>query len=103
MDTQETRQRQHPKAILFPNGNRAKLLAPPGGTTAADILQALDIGEPRALMLVVGGAVDLDAAVQARLVQLCSRGIARAAADIDALILDGGTHAGVMALERFSS
>jgi hypothetical protein len=68
MDTQQTTRDLCTKAILFPNGNRAKLLAPPGGTNVADILQALDIGEPRALILVVGGAVDLDAAVQARLV-----------------------------------
>jgi SLOG in TRPM, prokaryote/SMODS and SLOG-associating 2TM effector domain 1/Protein of unknown function (DUF4231) len=98
VDTPQTSQAQHPKAILFPNGNRALLLAPPAGTNAADIIQALGIGQPKALILVVGGAADLDATVQARLVQLCSRGIARAAANISALIMDGGTQAGVMAL-----
>ena len=98
MDTSQTSQDQHTKAILFPNGNRAKLLAPPAGTNAADILHALDITPPKALMLVVGGADDLDATVQSRLVQLCSRGIACAAANIGALIMDGGTQAGVMAL-----
>src|SRR5262249_23570882 len=43
-------------------------------------------------------ADDLDAAVQPRLVQLCSRGIARAAANIGAVIMDGGTQAGVIAM-----
>ena len=74
------------------------MLTPPAGTNAADIIHALDIGQPKALILVVGGAADLDATVQARLVQLCSRGIARAAANVFALIIDGGTQAGVMAL-----
>ncbi len=98
MDASQTSQDQHPKTILFPNGNRALLLAPPVGTNAADILHALGLGQPKALILVVGGADDLDAAVQPRLVQLCSRGIARAAANIGALLMDGGTRAGVMAL-----
>jgi hypothetical protein len=74
------------------------LLAPPAETKAADILHALDIAPPKALILVAGGAADLDAAVQPRLVQLCSRGIARAAANIGALLMDGGTQAGVMAM-----
>ena len=98
MDTQQTGQHQHTRVIQFPNGNWAQLVAPPAGTNTADILQALGIGQPKALILVVGGAADLDAAVQPRLVQLCSRGIARAAANIGALIMDGGIQAGVMAM-----
>ena len=98
MDTQQTPQDQHTKAILFPNGNRAWLVAPPAGTNVAYILQELSLKQPKALVLVIGGAADLDEAVKARLVQICSRGIARAAANMDALILDGGTQAGVMAL-----
>jgi len=98
MDTQPTSQTQLPKTILFPNGNRARVVAPPAGTNAADILQALDMAPPQALILVIGGAEDFDATVQSRLVQLCSRGIARAAANIGAVIMDGGTQAGVMAL-----
>jgi len=98
VDTQQTLQDQHPKVILFPTGNRAWLVAPPAGTNAADILQALSLKQPKALILVIGGAAELDEAVKPRLVQLCGRGIARATASIDALILDGGTQAGVMAL-----
>jgi hypothetical protein len=98
VDMPHTHQDLHPRAILFPNGNRALLLAPPAGTSAADILRDLGIGQPRALLLVVGGATALDEAVQSRLVQLCSRGIARAADNLGALIMDGGTHAGVMAM-----
>jgi hypothetical protein len=63
VDTQQTHQDLHPRAILFPNGNRALLLAPPAGTTAADILHALGIGQLKALILVIGGAAELDEAV----------------------------------------
>jgi hypothetical protein len=98
VDTPQTHQDLHSRTMLFPNGNRALLLAPPAGTSAADILHVLGIGHPKALLLVVGGTAELDEAVQPRLVQLCSRGIARAADSLGALIMDGGTHAGVMAM-----
>jgi SLOG in TRPM, prokaryote len=98
VETSPISQDHHPTVVLFPNGNRALLLAPPAGMKAADILHMLGIAQPKALILVVGGTADLDAAVQPRLVQLCSRGIARAAATIGALIIDGGTQAGVIAM-----
>lgn len=98
MDTSPTLQENGKKEILFPNGNRAQLVAPLAGTNAADILNALGIEQPQALIMITGGAAGLDEALKSRLVQLFSRGIARAAADTGALIIDGGTQAGVMAL-----
>ena len=56
------------------------------------------------MIIVTGGAGGLDKDMESneelrsRLVQLFSRGIARAAVDADALIIDGGTQSGVMAL-----
>ncbi len=44
----------------------------------------------------IGGADSLDEKVSLRLIQLFGRGIARAAADLKATIIDGGTEAGVM-------
>ncbi len=43
-----------------------------------------------------GGSADLEAALKPHLFQLFSRGIARVAVDSGALIIDGGTQAGVM-------
>lgn len=104
-DTKPTNQDKYKKTeITFPNGNRAQLVAPPAGTDAADILNALGIEQPEALIMITGGAANLDRDMKAndelrsRLVQLFSRGVARAAVDIGALIIDGGTHSGVMAL-----
>jgi hypothetical protein len=84
------------KDILFPNGNRAQLIAPPAGAKAAEILQALNIEKPKVLFMIAGGAVDLDPALKPRLIQLCSRGIARTAAELGAVILTGGTQSGAM-------
>jgi hypothetical protein len=98
VDTQQTGHNQGKREVLFPNGNRAQLVAPPAGTPAASILKALDIGQPKAVIILVGGAAGLDESLKPRLVQLFSRGIARAVADRNSLIIDGGTQAGVMAM-----
>jgi hypothetical protein len=84
--------------IVFSNGNRSRLVAPAAGTPAASVLKALEIGQPKALIMIAGGAGGLDEALRPRLVELFSRGIAPSAAGIDALIIDGGTQAGVMAM-----
>jgi hypothetical protein len=98
VESQQTDHNPGKKEILFSNGNRAQLLAPPAGTPAGSILKALDIGQSKALIILVGGAAGLDEPLKPRLVQLFSRGIAHAVAGRNALIIDGGTQAGVMAM-----
>jgi hypothetical protein len=104
-DTKPTNQDKYKKTeITFPNGNRAQLVTVPAGAEAADILDALGIEQPEALIMITGGAASLDRDMKAndelrsRLVQLFSRGVARAAVDVGALIIDGGMHSGAMAL-----
>jgi len=98
MDAQQKNQDNNRKEIVFSNGNRARLVTPAAGTPAASVLKALEIEQPKALIMIAGGAGGMDEALRPRLVELFSRGIARAAASIDALIIDGGTEAGVMAM-----
>jgi hypothetical protein len=104
MDMQQASQGGSKKEILFPNGNRAQLVTAPAGAEAADIPKTLGLEPPEALIIVVGGAATLDDAIKSDevlkscLTQLFSRGIARAAANTGALIIDGGTQSGVMAL-----
>ena len=104
MDTQQASQGGSRKEIRFPNGARAQLVTAQAGAEAADILKTLGIEQPEALIIVVGGAAGLDEimksdeALKSCLTQLFSRGIARAAANTGALIIDGGTQSGVMAL-----
>lgn len=85
-----------PQEIVFPNNNRAKLVSVSRGTPMAGLIEPLGISPPKNLILLIGGADKLDEKLTSRLTQLLSRGIARAAADAEALIIDGGTQAGVM-------
>ena len=82
--------------IVFPNNNGAKLVSVSRGTPMAGLIESLGISPPKNLILLIGGADKLDEKLTSRLTQLFSRGIARAAADAEALIIDGGTQAGVM-------
>ncbi len=84
------------KTIVFENSNKALAVVPPGGTGAKEIAKALNITQPKAVLLIIGGADKLDEKVTSRLIQLFGRGIARAAVEVNALIIDGGTESGVM-------
>lgn len=87
--------------IEFPNGNRAKMLVVSDGANATEIVQALGLDKSKALIVLLGGAKGLDdtndAELKSRLVQLFTRGIARAATE-GVTIIDGGTDSGVMAM-----
>jgi len=98
VDTQQIQQEIRAREIVFPSGNRARLVEPPAGAKAADIIRALDIRQPQALVLVIGGARGFDGPEKARLTQVFSRGVARAVVDVGGLIIDGGTEAGVMSM-----
>ncbi len=94
-------QPQHParkSTITFPNGNRSIVVNAAAGAVAAALVQTLEIKKPAAVLLLIGGADELDSNLNPQLEQLLDDGLALAAADTDALIIDGGTKAGVMAL-----
>jgi len=84
--------------ITFENGNRAVVICVPPDAKAQNILKALGFAQPRALIMVFGGAKGLDDSRKARLAELFIGAIAPAAAELDATIIDGGTQSGVMAM-----
>jgi hypothetical protein len=86
------------QTITFSNGNETTVVTAPLRTSAEAIVGALGVNQPKALIVVAGGADKLDDTVKPKLLQLLSRGVARVAVGLDALILDGGTKAGVMEL-----
>jgi hypothetical protein len=59
---------------------------------------ALGIATPAPVVLISGGADTLDPAIAPKLTQLIGRGLLRAGRAAGAVIIDGGTDAGVMAL-----
>jgi predicted Rossmann-fold nucleotide-binding protein len=63
-----------------------------------EMLGKLDLGTMRPVIIVSGGAADLDPAIKPRLRHVLTRGVARAAAQVGALIVDGGTRVGIMEL-----
>lgn len=98
MDTQPAHQDINRQEIHFPQGNRALAVIPSSGTHPSDIVQALGIPQPKAVIMIAGGASKMGEHVRPDLSQLFTDGIAQVAASNEALIVDGGTQAGVMAL-----
>ncbi len=99
MDTLQPIQATPPsqaKEILFSNGNKALAVTAPANTPATDVLKTLGFQQPKALIIVIGDANEFDDSLKARLKFLCNLGIARVAAEGEAVIIDGGTQAGIM-------
>ena len=84
--------------ITFENGNRAVVVTAPRDATAKAILDALEIASPRAVILLFGGAAGLDESRKVHLATLFADGVTPVAAELGALIIDGGTQSGVMAM-----
>jgi hypothetical protein len=84
--------------ITFDNGNHAVVVIAGRDTDAQTILKSLGIVQPHALIMVFGGAKGLDDSRNARLGELFTSAVAPAAAEAGALVIDGGTQSGVMAM-----
>ncbi|MFY0564931.1 DUF4231 domain-containing protein [Archangium lansingense] len=86
------------RELLFANGNSARQATVSSDADPAEVLRALGTPRPHSLLLLIGGADELDPALGARVEQLFSRGLVPAATESGALILDGGTRTGIMSL-----
>jgi len=84
--------------ITFVNGNRAVAITAPRDASAKTIINALGIVSPPAVILLFGGAAGLDDSRKAHLATLFAEGVTPVAAELGALIIDGGTQSGVMAI-----
>ncbi|MCG3210812.1 MAG: hypothetical protein FOGNACKC_04446 [Anaerolineae bacterium] len=78
------------RPVNFANKNRAKLLVAPPEFDPQAVIRALELPQPKSVLLLVGDTATLQGDDEAHLVQLFSRGVARALADMNALIIDGG-------------
>lgn len=78
------------RQVDFANKNRAKLLVAPPEFDPQAVIRALELPQPKSVLLLVGDTATLQGDDEAHLVQLFSRGVARALADMNALIIDGG-------------
>jgi hypothetical protein len=87
-----------PQTVKFANKRSATVVVPPATTPMADIISALGLGQPGDVLLIVGDAAELEAEVEAQLIQLFSRGLARAAADANARLVDNGRQTSISAI-----
>jgi hypothetical protein len=84
--------------VTFENGNRALVITAPRDASAKAIIEALEIASPGAVILLFGGAAGLDDRRKNQLATLFADGVTPIAAELGALIIDGGTQSGVMAM-----
>lgn len=82
--------------VTFPKGTVAQLATVGPRVTAEMALASLGLIGPRSVLLVIGSADGLDAALEPDLRRLFEAGVVHAAAGCDAVVIDGGTGSGVM-------
>jgi SLOG in TRPM, prokaryote/SMODS and SLOG-associating 2TM effector domain 1/Protein of unknown function (DUF4231) len=94
----------HARSVTFPEGQKARIVEAPPWGDEAKIVKELGLAKGRPVILLVGGAdgfdrdVPQESELRNRLLQLFGRGLLRTADAGGAIIVDGGTNAGVMAL-----
>jgi SLOG in TRPM, prokaryote/SMODS and SLOG-associating 2TM effector domain 1/Protein of unknown function (DUF4231) len=98
MDDQPKAQDGELREINFGKGRVARLAIAAADANAPDVVSKLALLKPQRVVLIIGGADELDNTLRPQLEQLFSRGVARAAVDVQATIIDGGTQSGVMSL-----
>lgn len=87
------------RQIIFSEGRHAvALITPAHHFDGAAMLKRLALPDVKAAIMLSGGAGNMDEALFAHLTQLFSRGVVRAAANIQAMFITGGTDTGVMQL-----
>jgi hypothetical protein len=84
--------------LSFENDNSAIWIQVSPDTDPAEILSNLNITKSEAVFVLCGSTIQLDSKMKNRLQELISRGVAKAALDTRALIIDGGTRSGVIEL-----
>ncbi len=86
------------QTIAFPNGHSAQLITASPDAPPEQMAFKLPLTTPSALIMVSGDTENLDEIIQQRLTQLLSRGVARAAVDVNAVLMDDGKTSGLVAM-----
>ncbi|PZN74776.1 MAG: hypothetical protein DM484_20405 [Candidatus Methylumidiphilus alinenensis] len=86
------------ESILFPGNRTAQAIRLSEFQKAESIAERLALKPYKAVILILGGTCQIEESLIPRLTQLFVRGIARAASEAGALIIDSGGQGGVSAL-----
>jgi hypothetical protein len=82
----------------FPNGGQARIIHVPLHTSALQIIAALELPVPRALLILNGGTATLPPDLERRLRSTIMDGLARAIVEARITVITGGTDAGIFSL-----
>jgi SLOG in TRPM, prokaryote/SMODS and SLOG-associating 2TM effector domain 1/Protein of unknown function (DUF4231) len=82
--------------VAFENGRRAKLVAATADPNPDELLSRLSLDRGRPVIVVIGGADTLAGEAYDLSARVVGPGVARAAAATRAVVVDGGTAAGIM-------
>jgi hypothetical protein len=91
-------------SVTFPEGQIARVVATPPWGDEAEIVRGLSLEKGRPVILLIGGADSFDQEIpheselRNRLLQLFGRGLLRTADAAGAIVIDGGTDAGIIAI-----
>jgi hypothetical protein len=85
----------HTKQISFPNNHSAQIVILDKSAHLEDVPNLLGIDSPKPVVVLVGGASGLEESKVARIRIITDR-ISQIANDTQAIVIDGGTQAGVM-------
>jgi hypothetical protein len=85
------------ETVAFPNTRAALLVKVAPGVDAEQVIAALGLSTPRALLILSGGTKDLDAGIEEQL-RPAFDGIVRVVTEKEIAVLTGGTNEGVFAL-----
>jgi hypothetical protein len=88
----------HAEQIHFANGQVAVALFPSAAASAQQIIDRLDIPNPRGLVVLNGGTAKLEPAMHERLAAALQVGLARIVAQEGLTAINGGTDAGIFQL-----
>jgi gas vesicle protein len=87
------------QTITFSNGHRAQLFnVSPEADPKTTVLKKFALGSSEGLIMVSGDTQNLDESVQQRLKQLLSRGLAKTAIHLNAVLMDNGKTSGLVTL-----
>jgi hypothetical protein len=91
---------EHPDAVTatFANGRTALVVHTPRSTPPSDLIERLGLPSAGAVIVVAGAGDSLSPGLEPQLLDLFTRGLMSAAEDTGAVVIDGGTQSGVMAL-----
>jgi hypothetical protein len=90
--------RMRTQTIRFPGNHEAQLLWVSPGASPKQIIEALSIPPPRAVVCLNGGTAHLDEERASRLESLLVDGLARVTAEEGLTVVTGGTDAGIFSL-----